>query len=84
MNTLAGKASLALAALLAAPVASAQPRHQAAERAYDAQTQSDLWLRAPRLVVPRDVISSDRLIDQNPDSFARDQILRDYNSGRVD
>jgi hypothetical protein len=36
------------------------------------------------LVMPGDVISSDRLIDQNPDPLARDQILRDDNSGRVD
>jgi len=35
-------------------------------------------------VQPGDVVSGDRLIARDPDPFIRDQLLRDYNSGRPD
>jgi hypothetical protein len=86
MNTLAGKvgiaASLALTALLAAPPASAQPRHEAGATVYDAQA-NPIYGFGPRVsVLPGDMISGDRLIGRDP--FIRDQMLRAYNSGRVD
>jgi hypothetical protein len=77
-------ASVALATLVAADAASAQPRHQAGSTVYDAQA-NPIYGFGPRTTVqPGDVISGNRLIARDPDPFIRDQLLRDYNSGRPD
>ena len=77
-------ASVALATLVAAGAASAQPRHQAGPTLYDAQA-NPIYGFGPRTTVkPGDVISGDRLIVRDPNPFIRDQLLRDYNSGRPD
>jgi hypothetical protein len=77
-------ASIALATLAAAVPASAQPRHQAGSTVYDAQA-NPIYGFGPRTTVqPGDVVSGDRLIARDPDPFIRDQLLRDYNSGRPD
>jgi hypothetical protein len=77
--------SVALATLVAAAgAASAQPRHQAGSTVYDAQA-NPIYGFGPRTTVqPGDVISGNRLIARDPDPFIRDQLLRDYNSGRPD
>ena len=77
-------ASVALATLVAAGTASAQPRQQAGSTVYDAQA-NPIYGFGPRTTVqPGDVISGNRLIARDPDPFIRDQLLRDYNSGRPD
>jgi hypothetical protein len=77
-------ASVALATLVVAGAASAQPRHQAGSTVYDAQA-NPIYGFGPRTTVqPGDVISGNRLIARDPDPFIRDQLLRDYNSGRPD
>ena len=75
-------ASVALATLIAAEAASAQPlSHRAAPGAYDTQANPNYGF-GPRVTVqPNDVISGDRVIGRDPDPFVRDQILRGYNSG---
>jgi hypothetical protein len=75
-------ASVALATLIAAEAASAQPlRHQAAPEAYDTQANPNYGF-GPRVTVqPSDVVSGNRVIGRDPDPFVRDQILRGYNSG---
>jgi hypothetical protein len=87
MRTLVTKVALAtsvaLATLIAAEAASAQPRsYQAAPDAYDAQANPNYQF-GPRVTVrPGDVVEGDSVIGRDPDPFVRDQILRDYNSGR--
>jgi hypothetical protein len=77
-------ASVALATLAAAGAACAQPRHQAGSTVYDAQA-NPIYGFGPRTTVqPGDVISGNRRIARDPDPFIRDQLLRDYNSGRPD
>jgi hypothetical protein len=77
-------ASIALATLVAGVPASAQPRHQAGSTVYDAQA-NPIYGFGPRTTVqPGDVVSGNRLIARDPDPFIRDQLLRDYNSGRPD
>src|SRR5262245_9629642 len=84
VSKLAFAASVALATLAAAGAASAQPRHQAGSTVYDAQA-NPIYGFGPRTTVqPGDVISGNRLIARDPDPFIRDQLLRDYNSGRPD
>jgi hypothetical protein len=75
-------ASVALAALISAEAASAQPlRHQAAPQAYDTQGNPDYGF-GPRVTVgPNDVVSGNRDIGRDPDPFIQGQILRGYNSG---
>jgi hypothetical protein len=80
VTKLALAASVALATLIAAEAASAQPlRHQ--PEAYDTQANPNYGF-GPRVTVqPNDVVSGDRVIGRDPDPFVRDQILRGYNSG---
>ncbi len=75
--------SVALATLISAEAASAQPlRHQAAPEAYDTQANPNYGF-GPRVTVqPNDVVSGDRVIGRDPDPSIRDQLLREYNSGR--
>lgn len=77
--------SVALATLIAAEAASAQPRgYRAAPEAYDAQANPIYGFGPPVAVQPNDVISGNRVIGRDPDPFVHDQLLRDYNSGRGD
>ena len=75
--------SVALATLLAAEAASAQPpRHPAGPQAYDAQANPNYGF-GPRVTVqPGDVVSGDRVIGRDPDPSIRNEMLREYNSGR--
>lgn len=75
--------SVALATLIAAEAASAQPHgYRAAPEAYDSQANPNYQL-GPRVTVrPGDIIEGGSVIGRDPDPFVRDQILRDYNSGR--
>ena len=81
--------SVALATLVAAEAASAQSRegyeaHQAAPKAYDAEANPD-YKFGPRVTVkPDDVISGDSVIGRDPDPSIRDELLREYESGRPD
>jgi hypothetical protein len=82
--------SIALATLVASEAASAQSSregqdaHQAAPTAYDAEGNPDYQF-GPRVTVkPGDVISGDSVIGRDPDPFIRDQLLREYDSGRPD
>jgi hypothetical protein len=73
--------SVALATLIAAQAASAQPRHLAAPGAYDTQANPNYGF-GPRVTVgPNDAVTGDRVIGRDPDPFIRDQMLRGYNSG---
>ena len=75
--------SVALATLIAAEAASAQPsRHPAAPEAYDTQA-NPVYGFGPRVTVqPGDVLSGDRVIGRDPDPSIRDELLREYDSGR--
>lgn len=77
--------SVAFGTLLAAEAAYAQPpRYQAVPEAYDAQA-NPIYGFGPRTTVqPGDVVSGNRVIGRDPDPAVRDQLLRDYNSGRPD
>ena len=82
--------SIALATLVAAEAASAQSARegndarQAAPTAYDAEG-NPAYKFGPRVNVrPGDVISGDSVIGRDPDPFIRDQLLREYDSGRPD
>jgi hypothetical protein len=82
--------SVALATLAACEAASAQAAreghdgHQAASTVYDAEGNPD-YRFGPRVNVrPGDVISGDSVIGRDPDPFIRDQLLREYDSGRPD
>jgi hypothetical protein len=84
--------SVALATLIAAESASAQPVREAhdaqwnrtAPEAYDAEANPN-YKFGPRVTVkPGDVISGDSVIGRDPDPFIRDQLLREYDSGRPD
>ena len=74
--------SVALATLIAAEVASAQPlSYRTAPEAYDTQANPNYGF-GPRVTVqPNDVVSGNRVIGRDPDPFVRDQLLRGYNSG---
>jgi hypothetical protein len=82
LNKLALATSVALATLISAEAASAQPlRHQAAPEAYDTQANPNYGF-GPRVTVgPNDAVSGDRVIGRDPDPFIQGQILRGYNSG---
>jgi hypothetical protein len=75
-------ASVALATLISAEAASAQPlRHQTGPEAYDTQANPNYGF-GPRVTVgPNDAVSGDRVIGRDPDPFIQGQILRGYNSG---
>ncbi|MGB7778281.1 MAG: hypothetical protein WBL77_16520 [Pseudolabrys sp.] len=77
--------SVALGTLVAAGTAYAQPpRYQAGPEVYDAQANPRYGF-GPRVTAqPGDVISGNRQIGRDPDPFIRDQMLREYNSGRPD
>jgi hypothetical protein len=77
--------SVALGTLVAAGAAYAQPpRYHAAPEVYDTQGNPRYGF-GPRVTAqPGDVISGNRQIGRDPDPFIRDQMLREYNSGRPD
>jgi len=77
--------SVALAALVAAEAAYAQPpRHRAMPEAYDGEANPRYGF-GPRVTVgPNDVVSGHSVIGRDPDPSIRDQLLREYNSGRFD
>src|SRR5258708_4788789 len=78
-------ASVALGTLVAAGAANAQPhRYQAGPEVYDTQANPRYGFGPRVSAQPGDVISGDRQIGRDPDPFIRDQLLRDYNSGRTD
>jgi hypothetical protein len=76
-------ASVALAALVAAEAAYAQPpRHLAVPQAYDTEANPDYGF-GPRVAVqPDDVVTGNRVIGRDPDPFIRDQLLQEYDSRR--
>jgi hypothetical protein len=75
--------SVALATLLAAEAASAQ-RLQTASEAYDAESNPHYGF-GPRVTVqPNDVVSGHSVIGRDPDPSIRNQLLREYDSGRRD
>jgi hypothetical protein len=82
VSNVALAASVALATLISAQAASAQPlRHQTAPEAYDTQANPNYGF-GPRVTVgPNDVVTGDREIGRDPDPFIQSQILRGYNSG---
>jgi hypothetical protein len=77
--------SVALATLIAAEAACAQPkRHRAAPEAYNVQANPNYGF-GPRVKVhPNDVVSGNRVIGRDPDPFIRGEILRHYHSGWPD
>ncbi len=79
-------ASVALAALFVAAGANAQAVYAQRDRgeAYDAQVNPQ-YKFGPRVhVQPNDVVSEHSVIGRDPDPFVRDQLLREFNSGRQD
>jgi hypothetical protein len=53
--------------------------------AIDTQATGEEGISGPRVKVkPGDVIDGGRVIGADPDPFIRDQLLREYNSGRPD
>ena len=76
-------ASVALGTLVAAPAADAAQRYNGGQ-AYDAQANPN-YRFGPRVnVQPGDVVSGNSVIGRDTDPFIRDQLLREYNSGRPD
>jgi hypothetical protein len=76
-------ASVALGTLMAAQAADAAPRYNGGQ-AYDAQANPN-YRFGPRVTVqPGDVVSGNSVIGRDTDPFIRDQLLREYNSGRPD
>jgi hypothetical protein len=76
-------ASVALGTLMAAQAADAAPRYYGGQ-AYDAQANPN-YRFGPRVTVqPGDVVSGNSVIGRDTDPFIRDQLLREYNSGRPD
>ena len=76
-------ASVALGTLMAAQAADAAQRYNGAQ-AYDAQANPN-YRFGPRVTVqPGDVVSGNSVIGRDTDPFIRDQLLREYNSGRPD
>jgi hypothetical protein len=76
-------ASVALGTLMAAQAADAAPRYSGGQ-AYDAQANPN-YRFGPRVTVqPGDVVSGNSVIGRDTDPFIRDQLLREYNSGRPD
>jgi hypothetical protein len=76
-------ASVALGTLVAAQAADAAQRYNGGQ-AYDAQANPN-YRFGPRVAVqPGDVVSGNSVIGRDTDPFIRDQLLREYNSGRPD
>lgn len=76
-------ASVALGTLMAAQGADAAQRYNGGQ-AYDAQANPN-YRFGPRVTVqPGDVVSGNSVIGRDTDPFIRDQLLREYNSGRPD
>jgi hypothetical protein len=76
-------ASVALGTLVAAQAADAAQRYNGGQ-AYDAQANPN-YRFGPRVnVQPGDVVSGNSVIGRDTDPFIRDQLLREYNSGRPD
>ena len=76
-------AAVALGTLVAAQAADAAQRYNGAP-AYDAQANPN-YRFGPRVTVqPGDVVSGNSVIGRDTDPFIRDQLLREYNSGRPD
>ena len=76
-------ASVALGTLMAAQAADAAQRYNGGQ-AYDAQANPN-YRFGPRVTVqPGDVVSGNSVIGRDTDPFIRDQLLREYNSGRPD
>lgn len=76
-------ASVALGTLMAAQAADAAQRYDRGQ-AYDAQANPN-YRFGPRVTVqPGDVVSGNSVIGRDTDPFIRDQLLREYNSGRPD
>ena len=76
-------ASVAFGTLMAAQAADAAQRYNGAQ-AYDAQANPN-YRFGPRVnVQPGDVVSGNSVIGRDTDPFIRDQLLREYNSGRPD
>ena len=76
-------ASVALGTLMAAQAADAAQRHSGGQ-AYDTQANPNYRFGAPVTVRPGDVVSGNSVIGRDTDPFIRDQLLREYNSGRPD
>jgi hypothetical protein len=85
VSKMALAASVALAALVATEAAYAQPlRHRAAPEAYDAQSNPRYGF-GPRVTVgPNDVVSGHSVIGRDPDPSIRNELLREYDSGRFE
>jgi hypothetical protein len=76
-------ASVALGTLMAAQAADAAQRYNGGQ-AYDAQANPN-YRFGPRVTVqPGDVVSGNSVIGRDTDPFIRDQLLREFNSGRPD
>ena len=74
-------ASVALGTLMAAQAADAAQRYNGGQ-AYDSQANPN-YRFGPRVTVqPGDVVSGNSVIGRDTDPFIRDQLLREYNSGR--
>ena len=76
-------ASVALGTLMAAQAADAAQRYNGGQ-AYDSQANPN-YRFGPRVTVqPGDVVSGNSVIGRDTDPFIRDQLLREFNSGRPD
>ena len=74
-------ASVALATLFAAENANAQAYAQRCEL-YNAQANPNYGFGPCVTVQPGDVVSGNRMIGRDPDPSIRNQLLREYESGR--
>ena len=75
--------SVALGTLMAAQAADAAQRYYGGQ-VYDAQANPNYRL-GPRVTIqPGDVVSGNSVIGRDTDPFIRDQLLREFNSGRSD
>jgi hypothetical protein len=55
------------------------------DTAIDTQATGETGISGPRVKVkPGDVLDGGRVIGADPDPFIRDQLLREFNSGRPD
>jgi hypothetical protein len=76
--------SVALATLITAGAASAQPPRHADPQAYDAMSNPDYGFGRRVTVQPGDVLRGNWRIGRDPDPFIRDQLLREDNSSYPD
>jgi hypothetical protein len=75
-------AAVALTALLAGEAAYAQPPRHAAPQVYDSQ-ENPFYRFGPRVTArPGGVVSGQALIGRDPDPSIRNELLREYDSGR--